>query len=161
LAKNIETLLLQYRAEDIRSNYGGIMHLCLEIVKAHLKVDPNPETKKLLKDLNYIKQNTSKKLNTPYFIVVHVVARNMHKPLSFPIEVRVGNRRTREFELGELIQELEDAHIAINEIQQAIARHYSIDIPISKHGQAVVFDFSNPQHGMKERFKHGDEDKAT
>jgi hypothetical protein len=155
LAKNIETLLLQYRAEDIRSNYGGIMHLCLEIVKAHLKVDPSDETKQLLKDLNYIKNNTSDKLKTPYFIVVHVVARNMHKPLTFPVEVKVGNRRTREFEVGELINELEEAHIAINEIQQAIARHYSIDIPISKHGEAIVFDFSNPQEGMKDRFKHG------
>jgi hypothetical protein len=129
------------------------MHVCLEIVKAHLRVDPTPENKNLLKKLEYIKDYTSKNLMTPYFVVVHVVARNMHRPLSFPIEVKTGNRRTTEFELGELIRELEEAHIRINEIQQEVAQNYSIDIPLSGQGQAVVFDFSNPKAGMDDRFK--------
>jgi hypothetical protein len=154
IAKNIETLLLQYRAEDVRSNYNGILHICLEIVKAHMRVDTSPEIKNLLKKLEYIKDNTSKKLNTPYFVVVHVIARNMNKPLTFPIEVKVGDRKTREFELGELIEELEEAHIHINEIQQEIAQNYSIDIPVTSQGQAIVFDFSNPQAGMEDRFKY-------
>jgi len=156
LGRNIETLLLQYRAEDVRSNFNGILHICLQIIKAHIKVDPTPENKALLKKLEYIKDNTSKNLMTPYFIIVHVVARNMHKPLSFPIEVRIGNRKTREFELGELIRELEEAHIRINEIQQEVAQNYSIDIPLNVQGQAVVFDFNNPQAGMGDRFKWGD-----
>jgi len=139
--------------EDIRSNFAGIMHLALEIVKAHYRVDKSKETKNLLTRLNYIKTNTSTKLNTSYFVIVHTVARNMHKPLTFPIEIRTGKRRTREFELGDLIQELEEAHIKINEIQQLVAQNYSIDIPISSTTQALVFDFSNPTVGMDERFK--------
>ena len=119
-----------------------------------MRVDPSPDVKNLLKKLEYIKENTSKNLNTPYFVVVHVIARNMHKPLSFPIEVKVADRRTREFELGELIRELEEAHIHINEIQREIAKEYSIDIPLTSQGQAVVFDFSNPQAGMEDRFKY-------
>jgi hypothetical protein len=144
----------KYRAEDVRSNYNGLLHLALEIVKAHIIVDSTPQNKKLLSDLNYIKEHTSSKLNTPYFIVVHTIARNMHRPLTFPIEVKTGQRATREFDLGDLIQELENAHIRINEIQQEIAQNYSIDIPISSQGQAVVFDFSNPTAGMNERFKY-------
>jgi len=139
--------------KDIRSNYSGILHICLEIVKAHMKVDPSPETKNLLKKLEFIKDNTSTKLNTPYFVIVHSIARNMARPLTFPIEVKTGKRQTREFELGELIQELEEAHIRINEIEQKIAQNYSIDIPLNQQGQAIVFDFNNPKAGMEDRFK--------
>jgi hypothetical protein len=106
-----------------------------------------------LKRLEFIKNNTSTKLNTPYFIIVHSIARNMARPLTFPIEVKTGKRQTREFELGELIQELEEAHIKINEIEQQIAQNYSIDIPLNQQGQAIVFDFNNPKQGMEDRFK--------
>lgn len=118
-----------------------------------MKVDPSPETKNLLKKLEFIKDNTSTKLNTPYFVIVHSIARNMARPLTFPIEVKTGKRQTREFELGELIQELEEAHIRINEIEQKIAQNYSIDIPLNQQGQAIVFDFNNPKAGMEDRFK--------
>jgi methyltransferase-like protein len=93
-------------------------------------------------------------LKSPYFVIVHTVARNLGHPLTFPIEVKTEKRKTREFELGDLISELEEAHIKINEIEQQIAQHYSIDIPISQQGQAVVFDFSNPKAGMEDRFKY-------
>jgi methyltransferase-like protein len=118
-----------------------------------MKVDTTPEIKNALKRLEFIKNNTSTKLNTPYFIIVHSIARNMARPLSFPIEVKTGKRHTREFELGELIQELEEAHIKINEIEQQIAQNYSIDIPLNQQGQAIVFDFNNPKQGMEDRFK--------
>jgi len=151
--KLIKVELLQYRSEDARSNYSAILHLALEIVKGHMKSDSSPEVKKLLKELNYVKENTTEKLKTHYFLIVHTIVRNMHRPLSFPVEVRTGQRHTVEFELGDLINELEEAHIKINEIEQQIAQHYSIDIPFSQQGQAIVFDFSNPMAGMDERFK--------
>lgn len=109
------------------------MHLALQIVKAEDKPD-----KKLLKRLEWIKDNTSEKLNSNYFVVVHTVARKIISPLQTPIEVKIGARRTKEFELGELISELEEAHIKINEIVRDVAKNYSIDIPFGSSGQGQI-----------------------
>jgi hypothetical protein len=124
---------MQYRVEDIRNNYGGLLHLALEIVKAEDTVD-----KKLLKDLEWIKKNTTKRLNTNYFVVVHTIARKMVFPLTTLVEMKVSPRRTKEFELGELISEIEDAHIRINEIVREVAKKYSIDIQMGGIGGGQV-----------------------
>lgn len=128
--KYVETLLTQYRIEDVRNNYGAILHLALEVVKAEDDPDKN-----LLKKLEWIKANTTTRLHTNYFKVVHTIARKLALPLTFPIEVKVKPRRTREFELGELIAEVEEAHIRINEIVREVAKKYSIDITFVKAGE--------------------------
>lgn len=129
----VETLLTQYRIEDVRNNYGGILHLALEIVKAEDNID-----KQLLKKLNWIKEHTTPRLNTNYFTVVHTIARKLAYPMNLPIEVKVTSRRTREFTLSELIAEVEEAHIKINEIVREVAKKYSIDITFSKTGAVKI-----------------------
>jgi hypothetical protein len=120
-------LLTQYRIEDIRNNYAGLLHLALQIIKSE-----NEPDKELLKKLEWIKENTTKRLMTNYFIIVHTIARKMSYSLMTPIEVKVSERKTREFTLGELISEVEEAHIAINDIVKEVAKNYSIDIPYGK-----------------------------
>jgi hypothetical protein len=131
--KYLETLLMQYRVEDIRNNYNGLMHLALEIIKGEDTVD-----KKLLKDLIWIKDHTTERLNTNYFMVVQTIARRIVFPLTFPVEVKVSMRRTKEFELGELIAQMEEAHIRINEIVREVAKKYSLDIQIGGIGGGSV-----------------------
>ncbi len=131
--KYIETLLTQFRVEDVRNNYGAILHLALQIVKAEAEPD-----KKLLKQLEWIKEHTTPKLNTNYFLIVHTIVRKMTSSMGTPVEVRVSPRRTSEFELGELIAELEEAHIKINEIVREIAKKYSIDIAFSGSGGQIT-----------------------
>ena len=124
--------MTQFRVEDVRGNYGAILHLALEIVKSE-----EPPDEKLLKKLNWIKEHTTENLNTNYFVVVHTIARNMPRPLTWQIEMKVSARRTQDFELGQLISEIEDAHIKINDIVRTVAKKYSIDIPFGV-GQGQV-----------------------
>lgn len=117
----------------MRSNYGGIMHLALEVVRGEDQPD-----QKLIKELNWIKNHTSEKLNTNYFVIVHTIARNMAKPLTAPIEVKVSERKTKEFELGELISELEEAHIRVNQLVREVAKKYSLDIMLGGGGAGII-----------------------
>jgi len=119
--------------EDVRNNYGAILHLALQIVKAEDKPDKN-----LLKQLEWIKKNTTARIMTNYFVVVHTIARKMISSLRTPIEVKISARRTREFELGELISEIEDAHIKINEIVREVAKKYSLDIAFTSQGTIKI-----------------------
>jgi len=125
----LETLIMQFRVETVRSNFGGILHLGLEIIKA--EDQPNEI---LLKRLNWIKDNTTEMLHTNYFIIVNTLARHMHQGLDSPIEIKIGRGRTMEMSLGELISELEDAHININEVVREVAKKYSLDIPFKSTG---------------------------
>lgn len=109
------------------------MHLALEIIKA----EDNPD-KKLLKELNWIKEHTTEKLNTNYFVIVQTIVRKMVFPLTTLVEVKISPRRTKEFELGELISEIENAHIKINDIVRQVAKKYSIDIQVGGFGGGQV-----------------------
>lgn len=121
---------MDFRVETVRNNYNAILNLALEIVKSEDTPDMN-----LLKKLNWIKDHTSKNLNVNYFLIVQTIARKLAYPLTTPIEIRVYPRKTKEFELGELTAEIEEAHIRINEIVRDVAKKYSIDISFSKAGE--------------------------
>lgn len=125
----IETLLLQFRSETVRSNYGGVLNLAMDIVKG--EDSPNQV---LLRKLVWIKNNTTEKLRTNYYIVINTLARKIHHNLDAPIEIRVGRGRTVEYSLGELIAEIEEAHMRINDVVREVAKKYSLDIPFRKAG---------------------------
>lgn len=125
----IETLLLQFRSETVRSNYGGVLNLAMDIVKGEDR--PNQV---LLRKLVWIKNNTTEKLRTNYYIVINTLARKIHHNLDAPIEIRVGRGRTVEYSLGELIAEIEEAHMKINDVVREVAKKYSLDIPFRKSG---------------------------
>jgi hypothetical protein len=118
---------------DVRNNYGALLHLALEIVKAEDEPD-----KELLRKLMWIKSHTTKKLNTNYFVVVHTILRRMALPLTALIEVKVSQKKTKEFELGELISELEESHMEINDIIREVAKKYSLDIMMGGVGGGVL-----------------------
>ena len=107
--------------------------MALQIVKSDSSADRD-----LIRRLEYIKENTSDLLKTNYFVVVHTVARRMANSMQTPIELRVSPRRTKEYELGELIAELEEAHININDIVREVAKNYSIDVPYGKSGEVTL-----------------------
>jgi hypothetical protein len=116
--------------------------LALEILKA--EDQPNMP---LIKRLEWIKNNTTSRLRTNYFIIVNILMRKMHYSLEAPIEIRVGRGRTTECSLGEIIAELEESHIKINEIVREVAKRYSIDIPFKTTG----FEVPDIESMMKER----------
>ena len=133
----VETLITQFRVESVRSNFGGLLHLALEIIKAEDSVNQN-----LLKRLNWIKNNTTEKLSTNYFVIVNTLARKMHHNLDAPIEIEYTHGKTYEITLGELISELEESHMAINDIVREVAKKYSLDIPFKTTGFAEIPDMA-------------------
>jgi len=119
----------------VRSNFSGILHLAFEIIKAEDK--PNESA---LKKLQWLKNNTTQKLNTNYFVIVNTLARKMHYNLDAPIEIERSHGKTYEVSLGELISELENAHIEINDIVRGVAKKYSLDIPFKSTGFSDIPD---------------------
>ena len=130
----------------MRSNYAGVLHLALEIIKA--EDEPN---QKLLRRLEWIKNNTTARLRTNYFIIINTLARKMHRSLEAPIEIKVGRGRTIEYSLGELIAEIEDAHIQINEIIRDVAKNYSLDIPLRTTGWEKGTEIPDMETLMKKK----------
>jgi hypothetical protein len=88
----------------------------------------------LLRKLEWVKNYTTEKLRTNYFLIVNTLARNMHHNLDYPVEVEVSRGRTLEMSVGEMLAEIEEAHIRINEIVRDIAKKYSLDIPFKTAG---------------------------
>lgn len=109
------------------------MHLALEIVKA----EDTPD-QELLKKLEWIKENTTDRLCTNYFLMVHIIIRNMSKSLDYDIDIKNSPKRSSKFTLGEVISEMEQAHISINDIVREIAKKYSLDISFNQTGQIVL-----------------------
>jgi len=110
-------------------NFLQAMNLCQDIINAEDK-----ENKVLQKKLNWIKQNTTKKLKIPFHVVETYVSKYSMKPLTFAVEVPINTEKNRtmykEFEMLELIINMKEAYEGMREIVTEIAKKYSISIPM-------------------------------
>jgi len=123
----LKVLIGQFLGER---NFLQALNLCQDIINA--EDHPNQAHQK---DLNWIKDHTSREINIPFIIVETFVSRHANKSLTYTVEVPITRsrpRRYKEFEIIELIIEMKKAYESMREIVTKIAKNYSIDIPFKK-----------------------------
>lgn len=111
--------------------FQPISTLLIKIVNSLISAEPEPDKDNRNK-IQWIYNNTHKRVLEPLSIIELAVFRNLDKGLNR--EIDIGDKT---FTLTELYKYLDEVALELAEIVISIAKRYSLDIPVTSFGQGM------------------------
>jgi hypothetical protein len=118
---NIEILIKMFLMEK---SYSQALHTSIQISRSEEDVN-----KEALERLEWIERHTTPKIHANFHIIMSYIGRYLGMPLQKELEIKT-ERGWKEFQVQELIIEVNKAYKEIFSIIMDIAKKYSIDIII-------------------------------
>ncbi len=120
----------------MEKSYSQALHIAIQLIRA--EDQPDLEA---LKKLEWIENHTTQKIDANFHVVMSYVSRNLTKPLNREVEIKTNNGY-KEFEIRELIIEINKAYREIFSIVMNIAKKYSVDVVIKQKGEVLIPEIS-------------------
>jgi len=135
---------LFFRIYSLREFISLSLAICYCLI-----VSEDEPDKEILKDLDFIRDNTHEKLKIPLSISELIILTNYGRNIGKLIEFRNNEGMVKEFTMWELIKYSKESYFRLAMHVVKIAKKYSLDIPMKASGALIEIPMPPPEFAAK------------
>jgi hypothetical protein len=131
--------ILFFKVYSMREFITLALTICYCLIAAEDKPD-----QKIIKRLDYIRDNTHEKILLPLSVTEMAILSNLGSNISKVIEFKDNNGKVREYPLHQLVRYSKDSYFELAKFAVEIAKKYSLDIPMRTGQEAFELPVAPP-----------------